>query len=70
MQTHVYCGNKFSYGMLSGPCYTFVLWRWDTWTNVVTACKRCNNAKGGRTPEEANMMLVVAFSPSESNKFF
>ena len=37
----------------------------DKWTNVVTACKRCNNHKGGRTPEDANMMLLaIPFSPS------
>lgn len=28
-----------------------------TWTNVVTACLRCNNQKGSRTPEEAGMVL-------------
>jgi hypothetical protein len=37
----------------------------DIWTNVVTACRRCNNHKGGRTPEQANMQLVaVPFSPT------
>lgn len=64
--TCMYCGNKFSYGMLSRD-HVIPLSRGgeDTWTNVVTACKRCNNAKGGRTPEEANMMLLaIPFSPS------
>lgn len=27
------------------------------WENVVTACRDCNRKKGGRTPEEANMLL-------------
>jgi hypothetical protein len=27
------------------------------WNNVVTACIRCNNTKGNRTPEEAGMKL-------------
>ena len=37
----------------------------DVWTNVVTACRRCNNHKGGRTPEEAGMQLVaVPFKPT------
>ncbi len=27
------------------------------WENVVTACRDCNRKKGGRTPEEANMVL-------------
>jgi 5-methylcytosine-specific restriction endonuclease McrA len=29
------------------------------WENVVTACRDCNHRKGGRTPEEANMMLTA-----------
>jgi 5-methylcytosine-specific restriction endonuclease McrA len=30
----------------------------NTWTNLVTCCKRCNQKKGNRTPEEANMSLL------------
>lgn len=29
-----------------------------SWTNLVTACRRCNSLKGDRTPEEANMPLL------------
>lgn len=29
----------------------------DTWENLVTACTPCNNRKGNRTPEEAEMPL-------------
>lgn len=29
----------------------------DTWENLVAACTPCNNRKGNRTPEEANMQL-------------
>ena len=37
----------------------------DVWTNVATACRRCNNYKGGRTPEQAGMQLVaVPFTPT------
>ncbi len=37
----------------------------DSWTNVATACRRCNNYKGGRTPEQAAMQLIaVPFTPS------
>ena len=32
----------------------------DTWMNVVTACRNCNQAKSGRTPEQARMQLVYA----------
>lgn len=30
----------------------------DTWENLTTACIRCNNRKGNRTPEEANMPIL------------
>jgi 5-methylcytosine-specific restriction endonuclease McrA len=30
------------------------------WTNVVAACSSCNNRKGNRTPEQANMRLLRA----------
>lgn len=37
----------------------------DAWTNVVTACRRCNSHKGGRTPEQAGVQLVaVPFTPT------
>lgn len=29
-----------------------------SWTNIVSACKPCNGAKGGRTPLEAGMKLI------------
>ena len=29
----------------------------DTWENLVCACARCNNKKGDRTPEQADMKL-------------
>ena len=32
----------------------------DTWMNVVTACRSCNQVKSGRTPEEAGMELLYA----------
>jgi 5-methylcytosine-specific restriction endonuclease McrA len=30
-----------------------------TWDNVVAACRECNHRKGGRTPEEADMLLLT-----------
>lgn len=30
-----------------------------TWDNVVTACRDCNHRKGGRTPEQAGMLLQI-----------
>jgi len=38
----------------------------DTWMNVVTACRPCNQTKSGRTPEQARMELV--FAPYVPNK--
>ncbi|RLJ67522.1 HNH endonuclease [Sulfurisoma sediminicola] len=32
----------------------------DAWMNVVTACRGCNQAKSGRTPEQAGMELLYA----------
>ena len=31
----------------------------NTWKNLVTCCKKCNNAKDDKTPEEAGMKLLV-----------
>jgi 5-methylcytosine-specific restriction endonuclease McrA len=30
----------------------------STWTNLITACKRCNSRKGDFTPEHAGMRLL------------
>ncbi|MFY0592714.1 HNH endonuclease [Roseivirga sp.] len=36
-----------------------------TWTNLATACKKCNSLKGSKTPEEAKMPLAQKpFKPS------
>ncbi len=64
--TCLYCGQEFSYKHLSRDHIIPISQGGeDIWTNVATACKRCNNLKGGRTPEKAKMMLIaVPFSPS------
>ena len=39
----------------------------DVWTNVVAACRRCNNFKAGRTPEDAGIkLLAVPFAPTHA----
>jgi len=39
----------------------------DIWNNVVTACKRCNNHKGDRRPEQAGIqLLAVPFTPTHA----
>ena len=43
----------------------------DTWNNVVTACKRCNNHKAGRTPEQAGIqLLAVPFVPTHAEYIY
>lgn len=38
-----------------------------TWTNLATACHRCNTLKGDKTPEQAGMKLAIPpFRPTLS----
>ena len=64
----MYCGNQFRKIDLSRDHVTPVsLDGEDCWTNVVTACKRCNNFKAGRTPEQAGLqLLAVPFTPTHA----
>lgn len=37
----------------------------DLWNNVVSACRRCNQRKGNRLPEEAGMeILAIPYQPN------
>ncbi|MGI0118874.1 HNH endonuclease [Zooshikella sp. RANM57] len=62
----MYCGKQFGYSDLSRDhVKPRCLGGKDHWTNVVTACKRCNMRKGNKTPEEADMeLLAVPFQPN------
>ena len=64
----LYCGNKFQAKLLSRDHVTPISRQGqDVWNNVVTACKRCNNHKAGRTPEEAGMeLLAIPFTPTHA----
>lgn len=57
-----YCGCRVSWKDRRGPIggqYDHVIPRGDnSLENVVTACRGCNNKKGGRTPEEAGMRVL------------
>ena len=62
----LYCGDRFMSKDLTRDHVT-PLSRGgnDSWTNCVTACRRCNNLKGGRVPEQADMQLIaVPFTPT------
>lgn len=62
----LYCGERFMVTDLSRDHVTPLSRQGrDVWTNVVTACRRCNNHKAGRTPEQAGMqLLAVPFQPT------
>ncbi|NDY95971.1 HNH endonuclease [Wenzhouxiangella limi] len=64
----LYCGNQFHHSELSRDHVKPLAQDGvDTWSNVVTACKRCNNHKGSRTPEEAGMqLLAIPFAPTHA----
>jgi len=40
-----------------------------SWTNIVSACDRCNHRKAGRTPREANMLLPRDPAPPRPNPY-
>lgn len=68
----LYCSNEFRRVDLSRDHVTPVSKNGqDTWSNVVTSCKRCNNYKAGRTPEEAGMqLLAVPFVPTHAEYIY
>ena len=62
----VSCGKKAA---ISDLTYDHVVPRSQggltEWTNIVTCCYLCNRKKGGRTPQEAGMRLLV--HPTQPN---
>jgi len=68
----LYCGKRFQKNQLSRdhikPLSQGGL---DTWNNVVTACRRCNNHKANYTPEQAGMeLLAIPFTPNHAEYIF
>jgi hypothetical protein len=71
-----YCGSQFVYNELT---YDHVVpkssWKHDkqaatTWTNIVTACIKCNRKKGNRTPKQAGMVLKnLPIAPTKNTKY-
>src|SRR5258706_12279439 len=56
----LYSGARFTYSLLSRDHVTpFSRGGHDTWSNVVSACRRCNNPKGSRSPEQAAIPVVA-----------
>jgi 5-methylcytosine-specific restriction endonuclease McrA len=62
----MYCGGRFlSRDLTRDHIRPISQGGTDGWRNVVTACRRCNNHKGGQTPEQARMQLIaVPFTPT------
>jgi 5-methylcytosine-specific restriction endonuclease McrA len=53
-----YCGKKFQPSELNiDHIKPRAQGGHTSWTNVVLSCFRCNDKKGGRTPEEAKMKM-------------
>lgn len=68
----MYCGDKPHRSQLSRD-HIVPISRGggDSWTNVITACKRCNNRKAGYTLEEVSMkLLAVPFVPTYAEYVF
>jgi len=71
-----YCNEKFDHRRLT---YDHVIpkskWNYDigsptVWTNIVTACVRCNLKKGNRTPKQANMLLInIPMQPDKTCRY-
>ena len=54
-----YCGRKFPPDELTFDHVVPVRYGGrKEWENIVTSCVRCNRRKGGRTPEEAGMVII------------
>lgn len=68
----LYCGQSFQARMLSRDHVTpMSRGGSDEWRNLATACRRCNNHKAGRRPEEAGMQLVaIPFTPSHAEYIY
>jgi hypothetical protein len=66
-----YCGNHFHDKQLSRD-HIIPTSRdgANSWMNCITACKKCNQLKDNRTPEEAGMhLLYVPYRPCRYEKF-
>jgi len=64
--TCLYCGQSSQEGALTRD-HVIPLSRGglDGWSNVVTACRRCNTHKAHRTPDEAGLhLLAIPYVPN------
>jgi hypothetical protein len=68
----MYCGARLpARGLSRDHILPLSMGGTDSWKNVVTACKRCNNRKAGGTPEKAGMqLLAVPFVPTHAEYIY
>ena len=68
----LYCGEYFPHRALSRDHVTPISQGGlNHWTNVVTACTRCNNHKAGSTPEQAGMeLLAIPYAPTHAEYIY
>lgn len=69
----LYCGQHFHAAQLTRD-HVLPISRGgkDSWENVVTACFRCNNQKGSKTPEEwgGKKLMAVPYVPNKAEYLF
>jgi len=69
----LYCGEQFRHADLTRD-HIIPMSRGgnDNWENVVTACFRCNNQKGNKTPEEwgGRKLLAIPYAPNKAEYLF
>jgi hypothetical protein len=68
----LYCGERYDRRHLSRDHITPISQGGQNdWTNVVTACVRCNNHKAGQTPEQAGMqLLAIPYAPTHAEYIY
>jgi 5-methylcytosine-specific restriction endonuclease McrA len=66
-----YCGEPFADSVLTmDHIVPAAQGGASTWTNLVTACARCNGRKGNRTPATAGMpLLYLPYVPGRNEAF-
>jgi len=64
----LYCGERFAPRALTRD-HVIPLSKGgaDCWTNVATACRPCNAAKGNRLPEQWRPLIAVPFVPDPAS---
>ncbi len=70
--TCLYCGHSFApYRLTRDHIVPQSRVNDESWTNSATACRKCNSAKGDKTPEEwGQLLLAIPFAPNHAEYLF